>query len=81
MVGALYVIHAFAQAEQASFRWVTIPRGVEIRGAQVFDPVKMTELYQVGYRTALADSVSFVGPPGWKSSVLRPDQPDAKPVR
>lgn len=52
MVGALYVIHAFAQAEQASFRWVTIPRGVEIRGAPVFDPVKTTELYQVGYRTA-----------------------------
>ena len=29
----------------------------------VFDPVKMAELYEVGYRTALAGPVWFVDPP------------------
>ena len=63
VVGALFIIYAFAQREQASFHWVTIPEGVEIPGTGVFDPVKMTELYEVGYRTALAGPVWFVDPP------------------
>jgi predicted acylesterase/phospholipase RssA len=64
VVGALFIIYAFAQREQASFRWVTIPQGVEIPGTENFDPEKMTELYEVGYRTALAGPVWSVDPPG-----------------
>jgi hypothetical protein len=64
VVGALFVIYAFAQREQASFQWVTIPQAVEIPGTEVFDPVKMTALYEVGYRTALAGPVWSVDPPG-----------------
>ena len=64
VVGALFIIYAFAQREQASFHWVTIPEGVEIPGAGAFDPAKMTELYEVGYRTALAGPVWSVDPPG-----------------
>jgi len=64
VVGALFMIFAFARREQASFQWVTIPQGVEIPGTEVFDPVKMTELYNVGYRTALAGPVWTVDPPG-----------------
>jgi hypothetical protein len=64
VVGALFIIYAFAQREQASFHWVTIPEGVEIPGTGVFDPVKMTELYEVGYRTALAGPVWSLDPPG-----------------
>jgi hypothetical protein len=63
VVGALFIIYAFAQREQASFHWVTIPEGVEIPGTADFDPVKMAELYEVGYRTALAGPVWFVDPP------------------
>jgi Patatin-like phospholipase len=64
MVGALFVIYAFAQHEQASFQWVTIPEGVEIPGTENFDPVKMTALYEVGYRTALDGPVWSANPPG-----------------
>jgi hypothetical protein len=64
VVGALFVIYGFAQREQAGFHWVTIPEGVEIPGTAVFDPAKMTELYNVGYRTALAGPVWSVDPPG-----------------
>jgi predicted acylesterase/phospholipase RssA len=63
VVGALFIIYGFAQREQASFQWVTIPQGVEIPGTAVFDPAKMTELYEVGYRTALAEPVWYVDPP------------------
>ena len=63
VVGALFIIYAFAQREQANFHWVTIPEGVEIPGTGVFDPAKMTKLYEVGYRTALAGSVWSVDPP------------------
>ena len=63
VVGALFVIYAFAQREQASFQWVTAPQGVEMPGTEVFDPVKMTALYEVGYRTALAGPVWSVNPP------------------
>ena len=42
----------FTLREQASFHWVTIPEGVDLVGEQVFDPVMMTELYELGYETA-----------------------------
>ena len=74
VVGALFIIYGFAQREQASFHWVTIPEGVEIPGTEVFDPVKMSELYKVGYRTSLAGPVWSVDPPDCKRSLLRPDR-------
>ena len=64
MVGALFIIYAFALREEASFHWVTIPEGVEIPGTGAFDPVKMSKLYEVGYRTALAGPVWSTDPPG-----------------
>jgi hypothetical protein len=64
VVGALFIIYAFALREEASFHWVTIPAGVEIPGTAVFDPAKMTALYEVGYRNALAGPVWSVDPPG-----------------
>jgi len=64
VVGALFMIYGFAQREQASFQWVTIPQGVEIPGTEGFDPVKMSNLYDVGSRTALAGPVWSVDPPG-----------------
>ena len=73
VVGAIFIIiYAVAQREQASFHWVTIPQGVEIPGTEVFDPVKMSELYKVGYRTALAGPVWSVDPPGLQAEPSPP---------
>jgi hypothetical protein len=72
VVGALFTIYAFAQREQASFQWVTIPQGVEIPGTAAFDPAKMTELYEVGYRAALAGPVWSVNPPGLQGDPYPP---------
>ena len=66
VVGDLFRIHAFAREAQASFHWVTIPEGVEIGGDEVFDPVMMTRLYEVGYRTAIAGPVWTTSPPGFQ---------------
>ena len=38
--------------EKASFRWITIPNGREMGGDEVFDPVQMQMLYDLGYRMA-----------------------------
>ena len=54
VVGDLFRIFAVTRGEDARFHWVTIPEGVELGGDEAFDPVKMTELYEVGYRDALA---------------------------
>jgi predicted acylesterase/phospholipase RssA len=48
-VGDLFRIYTLAGRSGASFRWTTLPRGVEIQGAETFDPVKMAELYEIGY--------------------------------
>ena len=63
VVGALFIIYAFALREEASFHWVTIPQDAQTPGTENFDPAKMTELYEVGYRTALAGPVWSVDPP------------------
>ena len=71
VVGDLFRIYAVALREQGEFQWVTIPQGVDLSGAEVFDPVTMRELYDVGYKQALAGPVWAVDPPGlgWQSTV------------
>jgi len=66
MTGDLFRIYAFAREAGASFHWVTIPEGVEIEGDEVFDPVKMGRLYEVGYRTATVGPVWATRPPGFE---------------
>jgi predicted acylesterase/phospholipase RssA len=64
VIGDLFRIYAFTLREQASFQWVTIAQDVDLTGAEVFDPAKMAELYQVGYKAALAGPVWSTDPPG-----------------
>jgi predicted acylesterase/phospholipase RssA len=64
MVGSLFRIYAFARQGQADFYWVTIPNGVEIEGAEAFDPVRMRALYEVGYDLARKGPVWATRPPG-----------------
>jgi hypothetical protein len=66
VVNDLIRIYAFAQRDQASFHWVTMDEGVDLKGAEVFDPVKMAELYEIGYRTARAGPEWEVRPPGFQ---------------
>jgi hypothetical protein len=62
--GDLIRIYAFARRDQASFHWVTIDESIELPGSEVFDPVKMAELYEIGRKAALAGPVWSTRPPG-----------------
>ena len=50
--------------QQASFRWVTIPNDVSMDSDEVFDPVKMSKLYDIGYRMAVGGDAWAKVPPG-----------------
>jgi hypothetical protein len=67
VVGDLFRIHAVAQRENSGFHWVTIAEGVELQGAEVFDPVRMGELYEVGYKAARAGPKWEVQPPAFRA--------------
>jgi hypothetical protein len=64
VIGDLFRIYAFTLREDAGFQWVTIGRGVELEGAEVFDPEKMRELYDIGYRRANQGPDWYTQPPG-----------------
>jgi predicted acylesterase/phospholipase RssA len=64
MVGDLFRIHTIAVATQASFYWITIPDDVAIEGSEVFDPVVMGRLYELGYRKGTEGPPWYAGPPG-----------------
>jgi hypothetical protein len=63
-VGDLYRIYATSLREDAGFHWVTIPERADAESREVFDPQVMTELYDLGFRTALAGPVWWTTPPG-----------------
>ena len=67
MVGDLFRIYALAQREGATFQWITIAEGVELQGAETFDPVRMSELYEIGYRTARAGPEWELHPPAFRT--------------
>jgi hypothetical protein len=69
VVGDLFRIYSFAVQEQADFQWVTIAQDVQLEGAEVFDPVKMRELYDIGYRAAHAGPQWSVRPPGFEEDL------------
>jgi Patatin-like phospholipase len=70
VVGDLFRIYAVTLRERAGFNWVTIPENVELVGNELFDPVKMRELYDLGHRRALTESPWMTDPPGlrWSAS-------------
>jgi hypothetical protein len=72
VVGDLFRIYAVAVREQSGYHWVTIPDGVEITGNEVFDPEKMSELYDLGYRKGLEGPVWLTSPPGLGSPAAMP---------
>lgn len=65
VVGDLYRIWAFTVRENADYQWVTIPSAFSLTSAELFDPVQMTKLYQLGFQLALSGPPWSVYPPGW----------------
>jgi predicted acylesterase/phospholipase RssA len=66
MVGDLFREYALARRAEATFQWVTIAEGVELQGAEVFDPVRMRELYEIGYGVARAGPKWELQPPAFR---------------
>jgi hypothetical protein len=63
--GDLFRIYLATSAEDAGFHWVTMPDGVEVRGDELFDPVRMQELFALGYRMARDGPRWETRPPGY----------------
>jgi hypothetical protein len=70
VIGDLFRVFAVALREQAGYNWITIPEVVELWGTELFDPVKMGELFELGRQRAQAPSPWFTDPPGlqWRSA-------------
>ncbi|MBK6806105.1 MAG: patatin-like phospholipase family protein [Betaproteobacteria bacterium] len=64
VVGDLFRIYAITSRERTGYHWTTIPEGVELVGDEVFDPVRMRALYDLGVRGALAGPEWSTKPPG-----------------
>ena len=64
LVGDLFRIYSIAVREQARFFWISIPEGVELTGDEVFDPVRMRALYDVGFDIAKTGRPWSNSPPG-----------------
>ena len=47
------------------------PHGVETAGSEFFDPERMTQLYDVGYREALAGPAWSTDLPGLRNTSTR----------
>ena len=54
-IGDLFRIQSYTQQEGGAFRWITIPEDVNMIGDEVFDPVQMQLLYDLGHRMALQE--------------------------
>ena len=81
MLDELIRIYAFALREEAGYSWVGIPQGINLTGAEIFDPEVMRELFELGYQRALEGPDWHTLPPGFGSlEQWRPKQP-AAPVK
>ncbi len=63
MINDLFRIFAVTTFERSGFYWTTIPNGVEMRGDEIFDPVLMRQLYDLGFEAARAGPTWRTRPP------------------
>jgi len=66
-MGDLFRIYAYAQREQAGFQWITIPIDVSMDSDEIFDPVQMQSLFDLGYRLAQQGGAWETEPPGQRA--------------
>lgn len=64
VLGDLFREYAFAQRNGSDFHWVTVDESVDLPDPADFDPVRMRELYRIGYQAGLAGNAWKVQPPG-----------------
>ncbi|MFZ4535771.1 patatin-like phospholipase family protein [Propionivibrio sp.] len=64
VIGDLFRIYALARRERSGYHWITIPEGVNLSGDEMFDPVVMQQLYDIGYEIARAGTPWNILPPG-----------------
>jgi predicted acylesterase/phospholipase RssA len=67
MLDELVRIYAFTLREDAGYAWVGIPQGINLTGGEIFDPVVMRELFELGYQRALEGPEWSALPPGFGS--------------
>ena len=63
--GDLYRIYTLAQREGIKFKLVFIPSAFELQPSEIFDPVVMEKLFDLGYRMALSGDPWQNHPPGY----------------
>jgi len=63
VIGDLFREYAFAQRNQSEFRWVTVDESVDLPDPADFDPVRMRELYEIGYRAGRGADAWQTTPP------------------
>jgi hypothetical protein len=80
MLDELVRIYAFSLREDAGYGWVGIPQGINLAGAEIFDPAVMRELFDLGYRRALEGPEWIALPPGFGSAEEWRVQPAAPPA-
>ena len=64
--GDLYRIYTVAQREGIKFKLVFIPSDFELQPSEIFDPVVMEKLFDLGYHMALSGDPWQNHPPGYK---------------
>ncbi len=70
-LGDLFRIFAFSLRQGAGYHWITIPNGIELAGDEVFDPVAMRRLYDIGFAKSRGGPEWATTPPG----ALDPPEP------
>ena len=63
-IGDLYRIYTTAQREGIEFKLVYIPSEIELESSEIFDPVVMEKLFDLGYQMALSGDPWKNSPPG-----------------
>jgi predicted acylesterase/phospholipase RssA len=63
-LGDLFRIFTFALLNSAGYHWITIPNGVELAGDEIFDPVAMRRLYDLGFGKSRDGPEWSTRPPG-----------------
>ena len=63
VIGDLFREYAFAQQNGSEFRWVTVDEDVDLPDAADFNPVRMGELYQIGFQVGSGADAWQTQPP------------------
>jgi len=75
VIGDIYRVYTITRRERGRFTWVTIPNELVLQGEELFDPVAMTALYEVGLRKGLDGSGWITRLPGEQETIV-PGEPD-----